>query len=80
MSEQRLGGFVAAIQAMVDDPGAVRVDLVSGGETTLVEVSCAQRDRRHLIGRQGRTADALRQILSTIAGRIGRRFVLQIVE
>lgn len=80
MGEQQLGGFVAAIQSMVDDPEAVKVDLVSGHDATLVEVSCAQGDLRHLIGREGRTAGALRQILSTMSGRIGHRFVLQIVE
>lgn len=79
MSE-KLSGFVAAIQSMVDDPGAVKVDLIPGSDATLVEVSCAQGDLRHLIGRGGKTAGALRQILSTMSGRIGRRFVLQIVE
>lgn len=80
MSEQKLGGFVAALQSMVDEPGAVKVDLIPGHDATLVEVSCAQSDLRHLIGRGGRTAGALRQILSTMSGRMGRRFVLQIVE
>jgi predicted RNA-binding protein YlqC (UPF0109 family) len=64
-------------RALVDEPDRVRVDEYDGGE--LLELSVADADRGAVIGRRGRTADALRTLLDAAARRRGRRCELEIL-
>jgi hypothetical protein len=64
-------------RALVDQPERVRVDEYDGGE--LLELSVADADRGAVIGRRGRTADALRTLLDAAARRRGRRCELEIL-
>ena len=68
------------VQAMVDDPKAVKVDMLEGTQATVFEVRVHPEDMRRVIGRQGRTADAIREILTNLGGKAGRRFMLELVE
>ncbi len=68
------------VRALVDSPEAVRVYVVSGTQAVIFEVAVDPIDVRRVIGRRGRTADALREILTNLGSKAGRRFMLEIVE
>ncbi|MCP4624834.1 MAG: KH domain-containing protein [bacterium] len=71
-------GYIA--QALVDFPDEVSVRAVEGQHTTVLELNVAKKDMGKIIGRQGRTAQAIRTILSAASGKTGKRFVLEIIE
>ena len=68
------------IRGLVDNPEEVKVDLVEGGQSVIFEVRVDREDVRRVIGRKGRTADALREIMTNLGGKAGRRYLLEIVE
>lgn len=70
--------FVA--KALVDNPDAVDVREVEGERTTIIELKVADDDVGKVIGRQGRTARALRTVLAAAATRVRKRAVLEIIE
>ena len=67
-------------KALVDDADAVSVTEVEGERTTVIELRVAQTDLGKIIGKQGRTARALRTILNANATKMRKRAVLEIVE
>jgi len=67
-------------KALVDDAEAVSVTEVEGERTTVIELRVAQTDLGKIIGKQGRTARALRTILNANATKMRKRAVLEIVE
>jgi predicted RNA-binding protein YlqC (UPF0109 family) len=67
-------------RALVDEPSVVSVKEIGGGHTSIVELRVAKTDLGKIIGKQGRTADALRIILSAVSAKINRHAVLDIVE
>jgi predicted RNA-binding protein YlqC (UPF0109 family) len=67
-------------KALVDDVEAVNVTEVEGERTTVIELRVAQTDLGKIIGKQGRTARALRTILNANATKMRKRAVLEIVE
>jgi predicted RNA-binding protein YlqC (UPF0109 family) len=67
-------------KALVDDPDRVKVDEVEGENVTVIEVRVAQTDLGKIIGKQGRTARAIRTILNANATKLRKRAVLEIVE
>ena len=67
-------------QALVDHPEQVSVNEVEGGQTSVLELKVAQDDIGKVIGKQGRTARAMRTILSAASAKIEKRTVLEIVE
>jgi len=66
--------------ALVDNPEAVVVNEVEGEATTVLELRVAQQDLGKVIGKQGRTARAIRTILSAAGMKVKKRFVLEILE
>lgn len=66
--------------SLVDDPGQVHVQALEGTHSTIFEVSVAPDDVRRVIGRRGRTADALREVLLNWGGKRGRRLLLEVME
>jgi len=68
------------VKALVDSPESVGIHTVSGTQAVIYEVSVAPIDVRRVIGRRGRTADALREILTNLGSKAGLRFMLEIVE
>lgn len=68
------------VQALVDHPEEVSVNEVEGSHTTVLEVRGAKADMGKIIGKQGRTAQAVRTILNAAAGKTRQRFILEIVE
>ena len=67
-------------KALVDEPEHVNVTDVEGERVTVIELRVAQTDLGKVIGKQGRTARALRTILNANATKLKKRAVLEIVE
>ncbi len=67
-------------KALVDNPNEVRVAEVVGEQTTVFELRVAQSDLGKVIGKQGRTADAIRTLLGAAGMKLRKRFVLEILE
>ncbi len=68
------------LELLVDDPSAVKLNEILGDQAMVYEVSVAREDLGKVIGRGGKTADAIRWILYAIAGKERKRAVLQIVD
>ena len=67
-------------RALVDDSDAVQVTEVEGERVTILELRVAPGDLGKVIGKQGRTARAMRTILNANATKLKKRAVLEIVE
>ncbi len=67
-------------KALVDSPEEVVVNEVSGEQTTVLELRVAQSDLGKVIGKQGRTARAIRVLLGAAGMKLRKRFVLEILE
>ncbi len=67
-------------QSIVDSPQDVRVNAIDGDHTTVLELCVAKEDIGKVIGRQGRTAQAMRTLIAAVAAKIKKRTVLEIVE
>jgi uncharacterized protein len=67
-------------QQLVDDKGAVEVDVLERDRSTVLELTVAEDDLGRVIGRGGRTAKALRTVVDAAARRQGKRAVLDIVD
>jgi len=67
-------------KALVDNPEAVRVNEVEGEQTSVIELKVSKEDLGKVIGRQGRTARAMRTILNAASTKLRKRSVLEILE
>ena len=67
-------------KALVDNPEQVTVTEVEGEQTTVLELRVAPSDLGKVIGKQGRTAQAIRTILSAVSSKMKKRTVLEIIE
>ena len=67
-------------QALVDHPEQVSVSEVEGNQTSVLELKVAKEDLGKVIGKQGRTARAMRTILSAASAKVKKRTVLEIIE
>ena len=67
-------------QALVDYPEQVEVSAVKGNQTFVIELKVAKEDLGKVIGKQGRTARAMRTVLSAASAKIKKRSVLEIIE
>ena len=68
------------VKALVDHPEEVSVNEIGGSHTTVLEVRVAKTDMGKVIGKQGRTAQAIRAIMSAAAGKTRQRYILEILE
>ncbi|HXF05675.1 MAG TPA: KH domain-containing protein [Blastocatellia bacterium] len=67
-------------KALVDYPDQVEVKEVEGEATTVLELRVAPADLGKVIGKEGRTARAIRTILGAAGMKLKKRFVLEILE
>ena len=67
-------------QALVDYPEQVDVSEVEGIQASVLELKVAKDDLGKVIGKQGRTARAMRTILNAASAKIKKRTVLEIIE
>ena len=67
-------------RAIVDEPDVVSVTEIGGMHTAILELKVAKSDIGKVIGKQGRTAGAIRTILSAVSAKDKKRTVLEIVD
>jgi predicted RNA-binding protein YlqC (UPF0109 family) len=67
-------------KALVDQPDKVQVREVCGEQTTVLELRVATEDLGKVIGKQGKTARAVRTLLAAAGMKVRKRFVLEILE
>ena len=79
MSElQELISYIS--KSLVDLPDQVEVNEIVGEQTTVIELKVDKSDLGKVIGKQGRTARALRTILNAASTKLKMRSVLEIIE
>lgn len=67
-------------RSLVDEPDQVSVNQVEEGAETVLELTVAPNDLGKVIGRQGRTARALRSLVNAAGIRLQKHFALEILE
>jgi uncharacterized protein len=81
MNDSSLREVIETIaKALVDTPDEVTVREIDGDQTTVLELKVAPGDLGKVIGKQGRTARAMRTLLRAAGMKLKKRFVLEIVE
>jgi len=68
------------VRALVDIPEQVKISEIKGEQTTVFELVVAKSDLGKVIGKQGKTAKALRTILTAASTKLRKRSVLEIIE
>jgi len=68
------------VQALVDQPDDISVELIENSESSILRVRVAPQDIGKVIGKQGRTARSLRTILGAASMKLQHRFSLDIIE
>jgi predicted RNA-binding protein YlqC (UPF0109 family) len=72
--------LIQIVKALVDNPEQVQITEIEGSQTVVLELIVDKSDMGKVIGKQGRTANAIRVLLNAASGKAGKRFVLEIVE
>ena len=67
-------------KSLVDNPDKVEVNEVASEQTTVIELKVSKEDLGKVIGKQGRTARAMRTVLNAAGTKMQKRSVLEIVE
>ena len=68
------------VRSLVDDPSQVQVTQVRAEYMTMYELCVAPEDVGLVIGRRGRTINAIRTVLRSAAGRLGKRVSVEIIS
>jgi uncharacterized protein len=72
--------LIKIVQALVDNPEQVQINEIEGSQTVVLELRVDKSDMGKVIGKQGRTANAIRTLLNAASGKAGKRHMLEIVE
>ena len=72
--------LIKIAQALVDDPEQVQVDEVVSSKIIILELRVAESDMGKVIGKQGKTANAIRTLLNAAAGKVRKKYMLEIVD
>ena len=72
--------IIVIAKALVDFPDQVEIREVVGEKTSVLELRVAKEDLGKVIGKQGKTARAMRTILNANATKLKKRAVLEIIE
>ena len=72
--------LIQIVKALVDNPEQVQVNEVVGAQTVVLELKVDKSDMGKVIGKQGKTAHAIRTLLNAASGKNRKRYVLEIVE
>lgn len=67
-------------KALVDDPSQVRTSEEMEEESLVIKLSVAKEDMGRIIGKEGRTAKAIRTILNAVSTKDNKKAILKIVE
>jgi predicted RNA-binding protein YlqC (UPF0109 family) len=71
--------LIQIVKALVDNPEQVQVNEIEATHTTVLELRVAESDMGRVIGKQGKTANAIRVLLNAGSGKARKRYVLEIV-
>ena len=66
--------------SLVDNPGMVKIDELKGSQSSIFELKVAKEDIGKVIGKQGKTAEAIRTIMNAVSAKSNRKMVLEIIE
>jgi predicted RNA-binding protein YlqC (UPF0109 family) len=66
--------------SLVDHADRIEINEISGSQTNVIELKVAKEDIGKVIGRNGRTADAIRTILNCGAAKMNKRYILHIID
>ena len=75
---EKLVEFIA--KRLVDKPEEVNISILSAEKTTVIELRVSKDDLGKIIGKEGKTAKAIRTILNAASAKMNKRVVLEIVE
>lgn len=78
VSMKELVEFISS--ALVDETSRIEISEIQGNQTNIIELKVAKEDIGKVIGRQGRTADAIRTIINCAAAKLSKRYILQIID
>lgn len=67
-------------KSLVDNTDKVEISEISGAQTNVIELKVAKEDVGKIIGKSGRTADAIRTILNCCAAKSNKRYILHIID
>lgn len=67
-------------KSLVDNPEKVQVSQLDGAQSSIIELRVAPEDVGKVIGKQGRTAQAIRVILGAAGMKLKKRFSLELIE
>ncbi|MEZ0344788.1 MAG: KH domain-containing protein [Caldimicrobium sp.] len=67
-------------KVLVDKPEAVQINEIEGEQTSVIELKVAKEDLGKIIGKEGRTAKAIRTIFGAAGSKLKKRVVLEIIE
>jgi predicted RNA-binding protein YlqC (UPF0109 family) len=68
------------VQELVDHPEQVTISEIEGTQSMVLEIKVAKEDIGKIIGRQGRTAQAIRTILNAVSAKAKKRTTMEIIE
>ncbi len=68
------------VKALVDNPDKVTIQEIAGEKSIIYELRVGEGDLGKVIGKEGRTAKAIRTIITAAAMKQGKRTVLEIIE
>ncbi len=80
MSNEMVDLIEHMAKALVDSPDEVNVSEIEGERTSVIELAVAKEDLGKVIGKQGRTARAMRTLLTAASTKLNKRSVLEIIE
>ncbi len=80
MSNEMIDLVEHIAKALVDNPDDVKVSEIEGERTSVIELAVAKEDLGKVIGKQGRTARAMRTLLTAASTKLNKRSVLEIIE
>ena len=72
--------LIQIARSLVDSPEQVQVNEIVSAQTIVLELRVAKGDMGKIIGKQGKTANAIRTLLNAASGKTRKRYVLEIVE
>ncbi len=78
MNMKELVEFIT--KSLVDDADQVQISEIEGEQTVVIELKVAKEEMGKIIGKKGRTAQAIRTILGAASVKLGKKAVLEIVE
>ncbi|MCK4906083.1 MAG: KH domain-containing protein [Spirochaetes bacterium] len=78
MQEKELVEFM--VKSLVDSPDDVKINVIEGEKSTILELKVLSSDVGKVIGKHGRIAQAIRVIINASAMKVGKRIVLEILD